>query len=157
MTLMRFDPFREWERMTDQLGAGGRAARTMSMEAFRRGDEFIVALDLPGVDPDDVEVTVERNVVNIRARRKPLRSEGDEVLVDERPRGEFTRQLFLGDNLDASRLSADFERGVLTLTIPVSEQSKPQRVQIGSSTGEPDDGSRRNARAEQKQPQTAHA
>ncbi|WP_435581942.1 Hsp20/alpha crystallin family protein [Amycolatopsis thermoflava] len=135
MTLMRFDPFRELDRLSEQVMAGTRAARTMPMEAFRRGDEFVVALDLPGVDPADVDLTVERNVVSIRATRRPVRQEGDEVLVDERPTGEFSRQLFLGDNLDSSKLEASFERGVLTMTIPVSEASKPRRVEIGSRGG----------------------
>jgi HSP20 family protein len=103
------------------------------MEAFRRGDAFYVALDLPGVDPDDAQVTVEGNVVSIRAARKPAWQEGDELLVDERPHGEFSRQFFLGENLDGAKLAANFERGVLTLTIPVAERSKPRRVQIAAS------------------------
>jgi HSP20 family protein len=132
MTLMRFDPFRDWERLSEQALSGRTAPRAMPMEAFRRGDEFSVALDLPGVDPDDVDVSVERNVVTVRASRRPARGEGAELLIDERPQGEFSRQLFLGDNLDTSQLSADFERGVLTLRIPVAESSKPRRVEIGS-------------------------
>ena len=104
------------------------------MEAFRRDDQFVVALDLPGVDPGDVDVTVERNVVTVHARRAPLRREGDELLVDERPQGEFSRQFFLGDNLDSTRLSAEFDRGVLVLGIPVAEASKPRKVEIGRGT-----------------------
>lgn len=133
MALMRFDPFRELDRLADQAFAGARTARTIPMEALRRGDQFIVALDLPGVAPNDVDVTVERNMIEITGRRQPLRLEGDEVLIDERPSGEFRRQLFLGDSLDSNRLSAQLDRGVLTLTIPVSEASKPRKVQIGSA------------------------
>jgi HSP20 family protein len=145
--------------LTEQLGSNTRMSRTMPMEAFRRGDEFVVALDLPGVNPDDVEVTVERNVVGIRARRQAFRSEGDEVIVDERPQGEFTRQLFLGDNLESGEMRANFDRGVLTLTIPVAEKSKARRIQIGSSGGRPpvieaDSGS---TRSQDKQPQGVHA
>jgi HSP20 family protein len=125
---MRFDPFRDWEQVTTTA----RTFRPMPMEALRRGDEFYIALDLPGVDPDVIDVTVERNVVTIRATRRPLRAEGDEVIVDERPHGEFTRQLFLGENLDASQLSAELDRGVLTLRIPVAEESKPRKVTIDS-------------------------
>jgi HSP20 family protein len=132
MTLMRFDPFRDWERLSEQALSGRTAPRAMPMEAFRRGDEFFVALDLPGIDPDDVDVTVERNVVTVRATRKPIRDEGAELIIDERPQGEFSRQLFLGDNLDTANLSAGFDRGVLTLRIPVAESSKPRRVEIGS-------------------------
>lgn len=135
MTLMRFDPFRELDRLADQTLTGARSPRTMPMEAFRRGDQFIVAIDLPGVNQDDVDVTIERNVIELSARRQPLRQAGDEVIVDERPQGEFRRQLFLGDNLDPDKLTAQYDRGVLTLTIPVSEASKPRKVQIGRSTG----------------------
>ena len=105
MTLMRFDPFRQFEQIMEQNFAGTRTPRTVPMTALRRGDTFIVDLDLPGVVEDDVELTVERNVVTIRARRAPARQDGDEVIIDERPYGEFTRQLFLGDNLDAGRMT----------------------------------------------------
>lgn len=135
MTLMRFDPFRDLERLTEQALAGSRGPRAMPMEAFRRGEEFFVAMDLPGVDPADVDLTVERNVVTVRAQRRPLRQEGDELIVDERAQGEFSRQLFLGDNLDTSQLSADFDRGVLTMAIPVAESSKPRRIEIGQHDG----------------------
>ncbi|MEK6441374.1 Hsp20/alpha crystallin family protein [Pseudonocardia sp. T1-2H] len=131
---MRFDPFRELDRLAEQaLAVGARATRSMPMEALRRGEEFLVFLDLPGVQRDDVDVTVERNVVSIRARRVPQRQEDDEVIVDERPYGEFARQLFLGENLDPSGLTADMDNGVLIMRIPVSEASKPRRVSLGSS------------------------
>lgn len=133
MTLMRFDPFRELDRLADQALAGARTARTLPMEALRRGDQFVVSIDVPGTDPNDIDVTVERNVVEITAHRQPIRQEGDEVIVDERPQGEFRRQLFLGENLDSDNLSAACDRGVLTLVIPVSEASKPRKVQIGHS------------------------
>jgi len=96
-------------------------------------DVAFIDLGLPGVVEDDVELTVERNVVTIRARRAPARQDGDEVIIDERPYGQFTRQLFLGDNLDAGRMTADLRDGVLRLTIPVSEESKPRRIPLGSS------------------------
>jgi HSP20 family protein len=152
MTLMRFDPFRDLDRFSEQVMASTRTMRPMPMEAFRRGDEFYVALDLPGVDPDDVDVTVERNVVTIHARRRPLRSENDEVIVDERPSGEFTRQLFLGENLDATRVEADFDRGVLTLRIPVAEESKPRKVEISARPSE-----RQTIDTGSREPETANA
>ena len=157
MTLMRFDPFREWDRFNEELMAGSRAMRTMPMEAWRRGDEFHVALDLPGVDPADVDVTVERNVVTIRARRLSPRQDGDEVLVDERPQGEFSRQLFLGDNLDAGALAAGYENGVLHLTIPVAESSKPRRVEIGASGQGRQDVAATTQQSPSQQPQPVHA
>jgi HSP20 family protein len=131
MVLMRFDPFRELDRLADQAISGARMPRTLPMEAVRRGDQLIVAIDVPGIDPSDVDVTVERNVVELAACRQPIRQEGDEVIIDERPAGEFRRQLFLGDNLDPGKMTASCERGVLTLTIPVSEASKPRKVEIG--------------------------
>jgi HSP20 family protein len=133
MVLMRFDPLRELDRLTDQAMGGARMPRTLPMEALRRGDELVVAIDVPGIDPKDVDVTVERNVVEVAARRQPLQQEGDEVIIDERPHGEFRRQLFLGDNLDPGKMTASCERGVLTLVIPVSEASKPRKVEIGSA------------------------
>ena len=133
MTLMRFDPFRELDRLADQALVSARTARTLPMEALRRGDQFIVSIDVPGTAPNDIDVTVERNVVEITAHRQPVRQEGDEVIVDERPQGEFRRQLFLGENLDSDNLRAACDRGVLTLTIPVSEASKPRKVQLGRS------------------------
>lgn len=133
MVLMRFDPLRELDRLADQAISGARTPRTLPMEALRRGDQLLVAIDVPGIDPNDVDVTVERNVVEIGARRQPLRQEGDDVIIDERPHGEFRRQLFLGDNLDPSKMTASCERGVLMLTIPVSEASKPRKVEIGSA------------------------
>jgi HSP20 family protein len=138
MTLMRFDPFRELDRLSQQMFTGTRALRTMTMpmEAFRRGDMVFVHLDLPGVDPNDVDLTVERNVVSVRAVRRSPRQEGDEVLVDERIHGEFARQLFLGDNLDTNKLQANFDKGVLIVQIPVAESSKPRRVQINAPSAE---------------------
>ena len=144
MTLMRFDPFRELDRLSEQV-MGGRTPRTMPMEAWRRKDEVVVHVDLPGVDRDDVELTVERNVVSIRAERRPAHEEGDEVIVDERPHGTFTRQLFLGDNLDANKLSAEYDRGVLILTIPIAEASKPRRIQLAEQRQELADSGRATA------------
>ena len=104
----------------------------MPITALRPGDTFIVDLDLPGVVEDDVELTVERNVVTIRARRAPARQDGDEVIIDERPYGEFTRQLFLGDNLDARRMRPTCAT-CAALSYPVSEESKHRRIPLGSS------------------------
>jgi HSP20 family protein len=152
MALMRFDPFRELDRLAEQALAGPRTARTLPMEAFRRGDQFIVALDVPGMTGNDIDVTVERNVIEITAHRRPLRQEGDELIVDERPQGEFRRQLFLGDNLDPNKLSAAGRDGVLTLTIPVSEESKPRKVQVDT----PNEG-RQAIAPESAQQQTVNA
>jgi HSP20 family protein len=136
VTLMPFDPFRQTERLAERALSGAGVQRGMPMEALRRGDEYLVHLDVPGVAAEDVEVTIERNVVIVRASRRPMRQDGDEVIIDERTYGEFTRQLMLGENLDAERLSAALNDGVLMLRIPISESSRPRRVQIGSATAE---------------------
>ncbi len=134
--LMRFDPFRELDRLTEQAAAPSRQLpAVLPMDAYRRGDNFVVHFDLPGADPESIELTVERNVLNVRAERAWVRDEGDEVLINERPQGVFTRQLFLGESLDVDAIDANYENGVLTLTVPVAEQAKPRRVAISSSGG----------------------
>jgi HSP20 family protein len=137
MTVIRFDPFQDFDRLTRQMLGTGRGPRSMPMEAYRRGDQFFIHLDLPGVSPDDVDLTVERNVLSVRAERRSFWQEGDDVVVDETPQGTFSRQLFVGDNLDAGRLEASFDQGVLTLTIPVAEQAKPRKVQIATESRQP--------------------
>ncbi|MBB6420956.1 Hsp20/alpha crystallin family protein [Streptomyces sp. AK010] len=129
--LMRTDPFRELDRLTQQVfGPATTRPSAMAMDAYRSGDDFFVHFDLPGIDPETIELDVERNVLNVRAERRSPAPEGAEPLVAERPTGTFTRQLFLGDTLDTERIDASYESGVLTLCIPVAEQAKPRRIQI---------------------------
>lgn len=132
MSILRFDPFRDFDRMTQLLtqSAGGARQVTMPMDAYRDGDRFVIHFDLPGVDAESIDLTVERNVLTVRAERGWQPKEGQEVVVSERPQGTFTRQLFLGDTLDAEQLKASYAEGVLTLTIPVAAQAKPRKVQI---------------------------
>ncbi|MGW1954218.1 Hsp20/alpha crystallin family protein [Streptomyces sp. NPDC001920] len=127
--LMRTDPFREFDRLAQQVFGAPRPA-AMPMDAYRAGDDFIVHFDLPGIDPETIELDVERNVLNVRAERRTPAPEGAELVVAERPTGSFTRQLFLGDTLDADRIDASYDAGVLTLRIPVAEKAKPRRIQI---------------------------
>jgi HSP20 family protein len=129
--VMRFDPFREFEHLIQQAKGSGRPA-AIPMDAYRRGERFLVHFDLPGVDPSSIDLTVEQNVLTVRAERNWLPGEGDEVVVSERPQGSFARQLFLGEGLDAERIEADYDHGVLTVTIPVAEQVKPRKVEIAS-------------------------
>ena len=136
--LMRTDPFRELDRLTAQVfGANGTMARpaAMPMDAWRDGDTFRVEFDLPGIDPDSIDLDVERNVVTIRAER-PVRSGDAELIAAERPHGVFSRQLILGDNLDTERIVAGYEAGVLTLQIPVAERAKPRKIAIASKGDE---------------------
>ncbi len=134
--LMRTDPFRELDRLTGQvLGGIGTPTRpsVMPMDAWREGDTFHVEFDLPGVSPDSIDLDVERNVVTVRAERPSLRGD-KEMLAAERPRGVFSRQLVLGDNLDTERIEAGYEAGALTLRIPVAEKAKPRKITIASET-----------------------
>jgi len=134
--LMRTDPFRELDRLTQQMfGTDGTLARpsVMPMDAWRDGDVFHVEFDLPGVDRDSIDLDVERNVVTVRAER-PIRASDADMLASERPRGVFSRQLVLGDNLDTGNISANYDDGVLALQIPVAEEAKPRRVPISSKS-----------------------
>ena len=129
--LMRFDPFRELDQVAQQ--ALRQTVRPGApMDAYRHEDHFVVQLDLPGVDPSSIDVTVEKNVLTVTATRKRPFGEGDEVLVTERPYGEIRRQLFLGEQLDTDAISAAYDAGVLTLTVPVAEKAKPRKVEIGT-------------------------
>ena len=133
--LMRTDPFRELDRLTQQVfGANGTLARpsVMPMDAWREGDTFHVEFDLPGVNPDSIDLDVERNVVTVKAER-PSRDGDTELIAAERPRGIFSRQLILGDNLDTEHIAASYDAGVLTLQIPVAEQAKPRKISITSN------------------------
>ena len=129
--LMRFDPFRELDRVTQQLWSGARPP-VMPMDAYRHGEEFVVQFDLPGVDPDSIDLTVEKNVLTVSAQRSWQPQEGDQVVASERPQGSFSRQLFLGESLDTEHISAGYANGVLTVTIPVAEAAKPRKVEITS-------------------------
>ncbi len=137
--LMRTDPFRELDRFAQQVfgQASGTWSRptAMPMDAYRSGDEFVVLFDLPGVAADSIELNVERNVLTVRAERRPtVKHAGDDVQmqVSERPLGVFSRQLFLGESLDTSAIRADYESGVLSLRIPVLESAKPRKIEITS-------------------------
>lgn len=136
--LMRTDPFREFDRLAQQVfgaaspGTWSRPA-VMPMDAYRSGEEFVVEFDLPGVSPDSIDLDVERNVLTIKAERRPHRADEVEMQVSERPLGVFSRQLFLGDTLDAEHIQASYDAGVLTLRIPISEAAKPRKIAIDAT------------------------
>jgi HSP20 family protein len=130
--LMRTDPFRDLDRLTQQLfGVPSRGVLVMPMDAYRRDDWFYIHFDLPGIDPDSIEVTVEQNVLTVHAQRPGVQAA--ELIVAERPTGTFSRQIFLGDTLDVDKLDADYNAGVLTVRIPVLEQAKPRQIEITRS------------------------
>ena len=132
--LLRFDPFRDFDRLWESAtGNAGMTARAMPMNAVRRGDQLHVTFDLPGVRPEDVDLTVERNQLTVTAERGATREEGEDWLVAERPVGRFSRQLLLGENLDTDRLEARFHDGVLEITIPVAEAAKPRKIELGTN------------------------
>jgi HSP20 family protein len=138
--VMRFDPFRELDRLSQDLwqGSSRRASATasvMPIDAYREGDHFLVHFDLPGVDPASVELTVEKNVLTVRAERGAHWGPDAELIVAERPQGSFSRQLFLAETLDTDRIDASYDAGVLTVRIPVAEAAKPRRVEIGQHDG----------------------
>ena len=136
--LMRTDPFRDLDRFAQQvLGTPTRPA-AMPIDAYRKGDEFVVQFDLPGVDAASIELTVEKNVLTVHAERSRPEAEGLELLVGERPWGTFSRQLFLGETLDTEHIQAEYTSGVLTLRVPIAEAAKPRRVPINATEAHPD-------------------
>jgi HSP20 family protein len=130
--LMRTDPFRQFDRLAEQvLGTAARPA-AMPMDAWRAGNEFIVEFDLPGIDPDSIDLNVERNVLTVRAERRPSTGNDVELIAAERPRGVFSRQVFLGDSLDTEGIAASYTSGVLRLTVPVAEKAQPRKIAIST-------------------------
>jgi HSP20 family protein len=130
MMLMRTDPFRELDRLTQQVFGTAARPTAMPMDAFRDGETFVVDLDLPGVAPESIDLDVERNVLTVKAERRPSAGKDSDVVIAERPTGSFSRQLFLGETLDTERIDASYEAGVLRLRIPVAEQAKPRKITI---------------------------
>ena len=136
MLLRTADPFRDFDRLTQQLLGTTNRPSAMPMDAWREGDRFVIEFDLPGVAAESIDLDVERNVLTVRAER--VARNGDwEMLATERPRGAFSRQLVLGDNLDLDRIDASYDVGVLRLVVPVAEKAKPRKIS-GAGAGAPD-------------------
>ncbi|EGE40132.1 Hsp20 family protein [Streptomyces sp. SID4928] len=137
--LMRTDPFRELDRMTHQLMGPGTWSKpsVMPMDAYREGDEYVVVFDIPGVPADALDIDVERNMLTVKAERRPTAKKTDDVKMElsERPLGIFSRQIVLADTLDTERIQADYDAGVLTLRIPIAERAKPRKISIGVASG----------------------
>ncbi|HXY43238.1 MAG TPA: Hsp20/alpha crystallin family protein [Acidimicrobiales bacterium] len=134
--LVRSEPFRDIDRVIQQmLGDPSRrpSAMAMPMDAYRKGDVFLLQFDLPGVTVDAIDLSVDNHTLTVKAERPaPAVSDGVEALMAERPHGTFTRQVFLGDNLDTDKIDAKYDAGVLTLSIPVAEEAKPRRIEVRS-------------------------
>ncbi|MEU1994756.1 Hsp20 family protein [Nocardia gamkensis] len=132
--LMRTDPFRDLERFTQQVLGTAAHPAVMPIDAWREGEEFVVELDLPGIDPGSLDLDMERNVLTVRAQRPELDA-GREMIAAERTRGVFSRQIFLGEGLDTERIGADYTDGVLRLRIPVAERAKPRKIEVARGNG----------------------
>lgn len=130
MMLMRTDPFRDLDRLTQQVFGTAARPAAMPMDAWQEDGEFVVAFDLPGVNVDTVDLDIERNVLTVRAERRDPTQPNVELIAAERPRGVFSRQLILGDTLDTEKVKASYADGVLTLRIPVLEKAKPRKIEI---------------------------
>ncbi|SDO83171.1 Hsp20/alpha crystallin family protein [Actinacidiphila guanduensis] len=132
--LMRTDPFRDLDRLAEQLLRPGTWSRptAMPMDAYRDGDTYVVAFDLPGVEPDAIDIDVERNMLTVKAERRPVtHGEHTQTELSERPFGVFSRQIQLSDSLDTEHIDAGYEAGVLTLRIPIAERAKPRKIVVG--------------------------
>ncbi|MER7123334.1 Hsp20/alpha crystallin family protein [Streptomyces goshikiensis] len=135
--LMRTDPFREMDRIVQQLsGTSGTWSKpsVMPMDAYREGDDYVIAFDLPGVTPEAIDIDVERNMLTVKAERRPAaKNDTVQMELSERPLGVFSRQVMLADTLDTERIAAGYDAGVLTLRIPIAERAKPRKISIGSA------------------------
>ena len=135
MLLRTTDPFRDFDRLTQQLLGTTNRPAVMPMDAYRQDDHFVVHFDLPGVDAESIDLTVEKNVLTVSAERRWQPNDGAEVVATERPQGSFSRQLFLGDGLDPERIDAQYDNGVLTVVVPVAERAKPRKVEVTARGG----------------------
>jgi len=133
--LMMSDPFRQFDRLTQQVLGTAAHPAAMALDAWREGNEFVVAVDLPGVEAESIDLNVEQNVLTVRAERKDSVGEGVELIAAERPRRVFSRQLILGEALDTENVKAGYDGGVLTVRIPVAEKAQPRKIEITSGAG----------------------
>jgi HSP20 family protein len=150
--LLRFDPFRDLDRLASEMVGASRVPQAMPMDCYRSGDTFYVHFDLPGMDADSLEVTAENNTLTVRAQRHPTAPEGATYLASERLSGVYSRQLVVGDGLNLEEIDADYRDGVLTLTIPVAEQAKPRRIEVARR----DTGRGQVSQGEQRRTITGH-
>ncbi|HEX9864184.1 MAG TPA: Hsp20/alpha crystallin family protein [Acidimicrobiia bacterium] len=129
--LMRTDPFSDFDRFTRSMWGNNRFSY-MPVDAYRKDDRFWLHVDLPGVDPDSIDLTVEKSTLTIGATRQWERDEDSQVILNERPVGSFSRQFFLGEGLDPDRIEAGYDHGVLTVSIPVAETAKPRKIEVST-------------------------
>jgi HSP20 family protein len=130
MQALRFDPFRDFDRLAAEVFGTARTPVPMPMDCVRTQDAFVCRFDLPGIDPDSLDVSAENNTLTVKAERHRHDPDDSTYLVSERPSGTYSRQLLLSDGLNVDDIRADYRDGVLTLTIPVAERAKPRRIEI---------------------------
>ena len=134
--MLMLDPFRQLNRLAEQVLGTVAHPAAMPMDAWREGDEYVIALDLPGVEVDSIDVGVDKNVLTVRAERKNPAGRDTEMVASERPRGVFSRQLILGDAMETENIKAGYDAGVLTLRIPVTAQAEPRKIEIETKGGQ---------------------
>lgn len=130
---MKFDPFRELDRVAGALLNGDTGLRLMPIDLYREKDHYILSADLPGIDPGSVDIDVDGQLLTIRAERTLRSTEGVKWLTRERESGSFLRQLNLGQGVDTEGIAARYENGVLSVMIPVSERAKPRKIEVMSA------------------------
>lgn len=130
--LMRFDPFSDFDRLSREVWGNSRT-NYMPADAYRKDDRFHLHIDLPGVDPDTIDVTVEKNTLSVSAERNWERGADEKLLLNERATGSYSRQFFLGESLDTDAIEAGYDRGVLTLVIPIAETAKPRKIAVSKT------------------------
>lgn len=130
--LMRFDPFSDFDRISRQVW-GNTRTNFMPADAYRKDDKFYLHVDLPGVDPESIDVTVEKNNLSVSAERRWERNEDEQILLNERPTGSYSRQFFLGESLDTDAIEAGYDHGVLTLAIPIAETAKARKIAVSTT------------------------
>jgi HSP20 family protein len=132
MAVIRYEPFRDpFEQLMSLAASGKRAALAMPIDVYRTEDgSYHVEADLPGADPDTIEVTVEHSTLSLRGHRKAHYGDTDHVVAAERPQGPFSRQLTLGEGVDPDHLTATYTDGVLHVTIPASPKVQPRRIEV---------------------------
>lgn len=136
---MSFDPFSDADRLMDGFLQFRPGPRFMPVDLFRERDQYILNADLPGVDPGSVDVDVDGQLLTIRAQRTQASREGAKWMAQERPHGTYLRQFSLGEGVDAERIAAHYDNGVLSVIIPVSEKAKPRKIEVGTSAKSPKD------------------
>ncbi|AAT88690.1 heat-shock protein Hsp20 [Leifsonia xyli subsp. xyli] len=130
-----FDVLSQLDRFASSVFDTARSPRVMPVDLFREGDQYVLSADLPGIDPDSVDLDVDGQLLTIRAERLAPSSENVKWLVHERPYGSYMRQFTLGDGVDVEKITANYEHGVLSVIVPMAERAKPRKIQIGSARG----------------------